>query len=179
MSDSNTTTPSTTTQPPKQKSFTERFFELENFANEATDMMLKILRASGALEQRLAETRSELDGAMDSIGAVISLLEKGKSVTRETVIDQILLERSEALKANVLAFLADKMIVEAESVTSDETMIAYKIDGKARYAYNKVGNLEEALRSQLIGKAKGDKVEDLEILGIYEANKQEAPKQQD
>jgi hypothetical protein len=166
MNDSNNTDKLETT---KTKSFTERFFELEDHANQTTDLFLKFAQSMQELQLDMSRLRSDLDGVLDSTGALISLMNEGKPVTKDSLVERILEDRAMSIEANVALAVTDKKIIATEAIANDDSMLAYKIKDRVRYAYNKVGNLEDALRTGLVGKKKGDMVENVEILGVYEA----------
>lgn len=154
-----------------QKTFTERFFELEQFANNVSDMMLKMLSASAQLENRVGKLQSDLEGTIDSMGAMINLLKEKAEISEEAIINRLIEEKAKVVQSNVVQAVEKKMIAESDVVKNEETMIAYKVEGATKYAYNKISNLEASLKSELLGKVKGDVVKGLEILGVYEAVK--------
>lgn len=166
MSDSNQQLQQAT--PPKAKTFTERFFELEEHAEKTTELFLQFMQTLQEIRMDMAQMRGDIDGLLDSTSAVIKLLDSGKTVNKDAIVETILTDRAAAIEANVKGAVLDNKIVETEEVKNDESMVAYRIKDKVRYAYNKVGNLEPSLKTGLVSKKKGDMVEDVEILGVYE-----------
>jgi hypothetical protein len=161
--------------PAPQKTFTERFFELEQFANNVSDMMRKMLSASAGLENKVGKLQSDLEGTIDSMGAMINLLKEKAEISEEAIINRLIEEKAKVVQSNVVQAVEKKMIAESDVVKNEETMIAYKVEGATKYAYNKISNLAASIKAELLGKVKGDVVKGLEILGVYEAVKPAAP----
>lgn len=172
MSDSNNQQ-----QPTTAKSFTQRFFELEEHAEKTTEIFLSLMQTMQEMRLEMDRLRNEVDGLMDSTSATIQLLHDGKKVTKDAIVDKILEDRATAIEMNVETAVKENKIVKVESVSGNESMISYKIKDKVRFAYNKVGFLEEALRNSMVGKKAGDVVDGVEILGVYEIAPQSEPSQ--
>jgi hypothetical protein len=175
MSDSNTATNNTDTKRPK--SYLEQFSDLQNNMEQVFQVLLRQQQMIQMLEAQIANVDRFAAATGDMAEAVVSLLEKGEKVTKESVISAVSALEIQRLKLQVQKQVEEKKIVQVDQVTSGDNLVSVESDTEFGFIFNTASRLSEVLQEELVGKKAGDAVKSFKISAVYKVASpaQEAP----
>lgn len=165
------TAPPAAAAPPKVKSYTERFIDMENTIikmayaiNFQAKTIEELMKQADAMNQEL----DRLTMVRKSVNAMMKLSEEGKTnLSLDNVAAKVEELELQAAKDQLAQDLKDGVVKVVESIENDLNVFEFKSVPEGSYGIASLATINPELKKELVGKKVGDMVKNLEITGIY------------
>lgn len=152
----------------KQKTFTERFQELEQQVMQLVNLYQDVSQAFNALVPIIQDVANQNRLLNEQLQAVYDLSESKQSVTREAVSELITKKRVAQIETILKQDEEKGLIKKIESVETPNDIVVYSSDAVA-LAFKAASLFESdgVKLEDLLGKKSGDKVASFTIKEVY------------
>ena len=154
-------------KPQTQKSFTERFVEMEQLVH---NMQFVLQFHTNVIKQflpQLSQLTENQNIQRDTLNAILKLSDDGMSATTANIINKIANIEAENYRSLLKEREDSGQLVRVDSVSDEEVLVAYTSPDVA-YGYNKVKAFQdEAVKKDFMGKKIGEVVGEFTIEGLY------------
>ena len=159
--------PAAQQKPQTQKSFTERFVEMEQLVQNMQFVLQFHTSVIKEFIPQLSQLTENQNIQRDTLNAILKLSDDGVSITTANIINKIANIEAENYRALLKGNEDSGKLVRIDSVSDEEVLVAYTSPDVA-YGYNKVKAFQdEAVKKDFIGKKIGDTVGEFTIEGLY------------
>lgn len=154
--------------PPRVKSYTERFQEMEIQMGLLLQQYSEANEAFGTTASIVKDMASQLRMFNDQLQAVYDLAEEGKAISRAAVTDKVNERRVQKVQDMLDRDEKAGVLKKIESAQVDDHIIVYTSE-EVSLAFKALAAFEaDGIKTELIGKKAGDVVGKITIKEIYE-----------